>query len=323
MSALEVSAALTVALLWGVQFIAIKYGVDVFPPLFFVALRFAAAAAILLPFAGRPSRREVGAAGLISVFFGGLCFGLIYMGIHAGLVGLSAVVTQLMTPLTVLFAWPLLDERPTARVTIGIVVAFAGVALAMASPGETVSLIAVVFVIGGAAAQAFGNVLIKRLGPFNVLRLMAWMSLFTVPQVGLASAFLETGQLGALRTAGPLAWLSLGYTVLFGAIIGFGLWFWLIGRLSLARVAPFALLQTVFAIGAGVVFLHETVSVPLLAGAATCIAGVLVTQLGSAAGKAAVERPDLIKGRPLTRHEALPGSRGTSPSTFNNKGTNS
>lgn len=232
MSPLEVSAALTVALLWGVQFIAIKYGVDVFPPLFFVALRFAAAAAILLPFAGRPSRREVGAAGLISVFFGGLCFGLIYMGIHAGLVGLSAVVTQLMTPFTVLFAWPLLDERPTARVTIGIVVAFAGVALAMASPGETVSLIAVVFVIGGAAAQAFGNVLIKRLGPFNVLRLMAWMSLFTVPQVGLASAFLETGQLGALRTAGLLAWLSLGYTVLFGAIIGFGLWFWLIGRLS-------------------------------------------------------------------------------------------
>lgn len=72
-----------------------------------------------------------------------------------------------------------------------------------------------------------------------------------------------------------------------------------------------------------VVFLHETVSVPLLAGAATCIAGVLVTQLGSAAGKPAVERPDLVKGRPLSRHEALPGSRGTSPSTFNNKGTNS
>jgi O-acetylserine/cysteine efflux transporter len=299
MSPTETAAALTVALVWGVQFIAIKYGVDVFPPLFFVALRFAAVAAVLLPFAGMPSRRELGAAALISVFFGGLCFGLIYIGIHLGLVGLSAVITQLMTPFTVLFAWPLLGERPTARVTIGIVVAFVGVALAMASPGETVSIIAVALVMGGAAAQAFGNVLIKRLGRFNIVRLMAWMSLFTVPQVGLASALLETGQIDALRTTDPLAWLSLGYTVLFGAIIGFGLWFWLIGRLPLARVAPFALLQTVFAIGAGVVFLHEAVSIPLLAGAATCVAGVLVTQLGGAASKTPAGPHELVEGRSL------------------------
>jgi len=299
MSLLETAAALTVALVWGVQFIAIKYGVDAFPPLFFVTLRFAAMAAVLLPFAGMPSHRELGAAALISVFFGGLCFGLIYIGIHLGLVGLSSVITQLMTPFTVLFAWPLLGERPSARIAIGIGVAFVGVAVAMATPGETVSVIAVILVMGGAAAQAFGNVLIKRLGPFNIMRLMAWMSLLTVPQVGLASAFLETGQLAALRTADPLAWLSLGYTVLLGAILGFGLWFWLIGRLSLARVAPFALLQTVFAIGTGVVFLRETVSIPLLLGAATCIAGVLVTQSGGAASKTSADPHELMKGRSL------------------------
>lgn len=297
MSPLEIAAAMTVALVWGVQFIAIKYGVSVFPPLFFVALRFAAVAAILMPFAGMPSRRELGAAALISVFFGGLCFGLIYIGIHLGLVGLSSVITQLMTPLTVLCAWPLLGERPTARVVIGILVAFAGVALAMASPGE-VSAIAVLLVIAGAAAQAIGNVLIKRLGPFSILRLMAWMSLFTVPQVGIASAFLEADQMRALGTTDPLAWLSLGFTVVFGAILGFGLWFWLIGRLSLGRVAPFALLQTVFAIGAGVLFLGEPISIPLLVGAATCIVGVLVTQIGGATGRSTKQRHELIESLP-------------------------
>jgi len=280
MSPLEIEAALAVALVWGVQFLAIKYGVDVFPPLFFVTLRFVGVAAILLPFAGKPSLRELRSAALISVFFGGLCFGLIYTGIHLGLVGLSAVITQLMTPFTVLFAWPLLGERLAARVTAGIILAFIGVTVAMASPGHAVSLVAVALVAGGAAAQALGNDLIKRLGSFEIVRLMAWMSFFTVPQVGLASIFLETGQMAALRSDDLLAWLSLGYTIIFGAIIGFGLWFWLIGRQSLARVAPFALLQTVFAIAAGMVFLHEAVTLPLLAGALTCIVGVLVTQLG-------------------------------------------
>jgi O-acetylserine/cysteine efflux transporter len=127
-SSLEVTAALLVALLWGVQFVTSKYGVDVFPPLLFVTLRFAGVALLLLPFAGRPSRREIAAAATISVFFGGLCFGLFFVGLHLGVAGLSAVIVQLMTPFTVLFAWPLLSERPSLRVVVGVGVAFAGVA---------------------------------------------------------------------------------------------------------------------------------------------------------------------------------------------------
>ena len=82
MSFLEVAAALLVALLWGVQFVTSKYGVDVFPPLLFVTLRFATVGLLLLPFAGRPSRREIAAAAAISVFFGGLCFE--WAGYHTG-----------------------------------------------------------------------------------------------------------------------------------------------------------------------------------------------------------------------------------------------
>ena len=294
MSALEVAAALLVALVWGIQFVTSKYGVDVFPPLLFLTLRFAMVGLLLLPFAGRPTHREIGAAAAISIFFGGLCFGLFFVGLHLGLAGLSAVIVQLMTPFTVLFAWPLLGERPSLQVVFGVVVAFAGVALALANPGEQVSKAAVLLVTGAAASQAFGNVLIKRFGPLHPIRLMAWLSLFAVPQVGVASAVFETGQGTALRNANVLGWLSLGYAVLFGAVIGFGLWFWLIGRCALARVAPFALLQTVFAIGAGIIFLHEKVSVPLLAGALICIGGVVLTQAG-ANDKRTVLRSNLCK----------------------------
>ena len=281
MSLLELAAALLVALLWGVQFVTSKVGLETIPPLLFVALRFATAAIILLPFAGRPSRRDVAAAAVVSIFFGGLSFGLFFSGLKLGSAELAAVVTQLMTPFTVLFAWPLAGERPSGRVLAGIAMAFGGVALALLDPGRSASAAAVLLVAGGAAAQGFGTVLIKRLRQFAPLRLIALMSLFAAPQLALASAFFERGQVAALRHAPLVAWLSLFYAVVFGAVGAFMLWFWLIGRLPLARVAPFALLQTVFAIAASVVFLGEPLSVTLVSGAVVCMAGVALTQVPS------------------------------------------
>jgi O-acetylserine/cysteine efflux transporter len=75
--------------------------------------------------------------------------------------------------------------------------------------------------------------------------------------------------------------MAFAYTVLLGAIAGFGLWFWLIAHCSMTLLAPFALLQAIFAVAAGVIFLHEPLTATLVAGALVCIAGVAVTQSGS------------------------------------------
>ena len=110
------------------------------------------------------------------------------------------------------------------------------------------------------------------------MRLLAWLSLFAAPQLILASALFEHGQVAALRHAPALAWLSLGYATVFGTVAAFGLWFWLVARCSLARVAPFALLQTVVAIAASVLFLGEPATASLVGGALVCMAGVALTQ---------------------------------------------
>jgi O-acetylserine/cysteine efflux transporter len=52
----------------------------------------------------------------------------------------------------------------------------------------------------------------------------------------------------------------------------------------MTRVAPFALLQTVFAVVAGVVFLREPLTPTLVAGTVICIVGVAITQNRSVAG---------------------------------------
>ena len=104
MSAIQIVCAVAVPLLWGYQFVAIKVGVMEFPPLFFLALRFLAIALLLIPFVKRPTRQQFGPIAAISVFLGGLNFGLFYVGLGLGSGSMSAVAYQLATPFTVLFS---------------------------------------------------------------------------------------------------------------------------------------------------------------------------------------------------------------------------
>ncbi len=244
-----------VPLLWGYQFVAIKVGVMEFPPLFFLGLRFLAIALLLVPFVKRPTRQQLGPVAAISVFLGGLNFGLFYVGLGLGSGSISAVAYQLAPPFTVLLAWPLLAERPSLTTSAGVVLALGGVVVLAAGPGLSANALPLLLVVGAAFAFAVSNVLTKRYGPFDPLMLMGWFSLLTVPQVMLMSLLLEHGQVASLVTADQRGWLALAYTIFIGGIAGFGLWFWLIGRCSMGRVALFGLLLPVFALMSSVLFL--------------------------------------------------------------------
>jgi O-acetylserine/cysteine efflux transporter len=72
-----------------------------------------------------------------------------------------------------------------------------------------------------------------------------------------SSAILERGQVASLGVASFESWLAFTYTVFLRGIAGFSLWFWLIAKCPVSRVAPFALLQTAFAVAAAVILLRE------------------------------------------------------------------
>jgi O-acetylserine/cysteine efflux transporter len=279
MSALQIVCAVAVPLLWGYQFVAIKVGVTEFPPLFFLALRFMAIALLLVPFVKRPTRQQLGPIATISVFFGGLNFGLFYVGLGLGTGNTSAVVYQLATPFTILLAWPLLAERPSLTTSAGVVLAFIGVVVLTAGPGLSANALPLLLIVGSAFAFAVSNVLTKRHGPFDPLMLMAWSSAFTVPQVMAMSLVLEHDQLASLVTADDRGWLALAYTIFIGGIVGFGLWFWLIARCSMNRVAPFGLLLPVFALISSVLFLGDHMTTKLIVGGLIAILGVAITQI--------------------------------------------
>lgn len=282
MSFIQIACAMAVPLLWGFQFVVIKVGVTEFPPLFFLALRFLAIALLLIPFVKRPTPEQLGPVAAISVFLGGLNFGLFYVGLGLGSGSLSAVAYQLATPFTILLAWPLLAEKPSLTTSAGVALAFAGVVVLAAGPGLSGNMLPLLLVVGAAFAFAVSNVLTKRHGPFDPLMLMGWSSLLTVPQVMVMSLLLEHGQWASLSAADQRGWLALAYTIFIGGILGFGLWFWLIGRCSMSRIAPFGLLLPVFAVISSVLFLGDAITPKLIVGGLLTISGVAITQIRSA-----------------------------------------
>ncbi len=281
MSAIQIVCAVAVPLLWGYQFVAIKVGVTQFPPLFFLSLRFLAIGLLLIPFVKRPKRQQLGSIAAISVFLGGLNFGLFYVGLGLGSGSMSAVAYQLATPFTILLAWPLLTERPSLTTSAGVTLAFVGVVVLAAGPDLPAKALPLLLVVGAAFAFAVSNVLTKRYGPFDPLMLMGWSSLLTVPQVLVMSLLLEYGQLASLIAADARGWLALAYTIFIGGIVGFGLWFWLIARCSMGRVAPFGLLLPVFALISSVLFLGDHMTPKLIVGGLLAISGVAITQVRS------------------------------------------
>src|ERR671922_241701 len=139
MSAIQIVCAVAVPFLWGYQFVAIKVGVLEFPPLFFLALRFLAIALLLIPFVKRPTRQQFGPVTAISVFLGGMSFGLFYVGLGFWLIarcsmGRVAPFGLLLPVFAVISSVLFLGDHMTPKLIVGGLLAISGVAMTQVRP---------------------------------------------------------------------------------------------------------------------------------------------------------------------------------------------
>ncbi|OMI89170.1 EamA family transporter [Streptomyces sp. M1013] len=279
--------AVLVAAVWGVNFTVIEIGLDHFPPLFFSALRFLAAALPAVFLVGRPkvAWKWIVAVGLV---LGVAKFGLVFVGMDAGMpAGLSSLVLQIQAVFTAVFAAAVLAERPSRVQALGMLVALAGIGVAALDEGTSGPLGAFLMVVGAAAAWGVSNVLTRRASPPDALNFMVWVS--TVPVLPLlALSLLTEGPAEDLAALRALDWQGAG-TILFVAwvstVFGFGAWGWLLRRHPASTVAPFSLLVPVFGMSSAAVFLGESVTPLRWCAAALLVGGVALTTLTSARGR--------------------------------------
>ena len=195
--------------------------------------------------------------------------------------GLASVVSQTQGMFTVLLAILVLKEVPTTRQAFGMVLGLTGLALIGMTIGQGLTAVGLLLVLGSAISWSVGNILLKRLPPVDMFRLVVWMSLVP-PLPALAISGLTDG-FGALpQTLLSASWQAVVSTLYLGlvaTVLAYAIWGKLLRTYSAAAVMPFALLAPcVGAVSSAVVFGEEFTSLRL-AGMAAIFLGLAVVIL--------------------------------------------
>ncbi len=264
---------IAVALTWGMGIVFAKAAINHFPPILLMAFRFAVTALIMVWFV-RPPFGSITKIFGIAIISAAIQYSLTFTGLKGLDASVTALVVQLEVPFLVLLGAVFLKEQPGARKWMGIGVAFIGVALIAGEPKIGDAWVPMFMVIAGAFSWAIGQALVRTLHGLNGLTIMAWMAVCAAPQLFIMSAIFESGHVEKIQSANLTVWSAVIYLGIVMNGVGYGLWYTLVRRHPVSRVAPFLLLLPVFSIIGSVVFLNEGMTWQTMIGGAIVLSGV-------------------------------------------------
>jgi O-acetylserine/cysteine efflux transporter len=278
---LDIAAAIVAAVVWGLTFIAIKYGVEAAPPFLLTALRFAFAAFPLVLFV-KPPAAPWRLVALYGALIGVCQFGILFLAVREGMpVGLASLVIQIQVYFTILFAALAFGERPTPAQWLGGGVALAGMAIIASARWGHASLWPFALTLFAALAWGAGNVVGKRIGRVDPIAFIAWSSLVApLPMLALSMATKPQATVAALLHPSMKLALSVAGLAYGGTLFSYGLWARLLVKYPAAAVMPFALLVPVAGMASAALLFDERPSAAELTGAALVMLGLALNVLG-------------------------------------------
>ncbi|MGZ5380424.1 MAG: EamA family transporter, partial [Thermoanaerobaculia bacterium] len=285
-----VLALLVIYVVWGSTYLAIRWGLETIPPFTMAGARYLVAGGVLLAWvklrgAPRVTSRDLGPAfltgGLMLLFGNG---GVVWaeQRIASGLAALLIAVEPLFIVL-LQATLPQERRRPSARALVGVAFGVAGVVL-LVGPGrlggERVDLAGAGAVLFAAFAWALGSLLSRHLAaPASPLQATALQMLAGGALLGCAS-----GAAGewvrfspALVSGRSLA--AVAYLVVFGSLLAFTAYIWLLRVASPALVSTYAFVNPIVAVFLGWLLASEEVGIRTLAAAAVIVAAVVLITL--------------------------------------------
>jgi drug/metabolite transporter (DMT)-like permease len=270
-----VASLAAVYIVWSSTYLAMRVAVEDLPPLFMACLRFVAAGGVMLAVALRrgakwPSARDwlrvtpVGAF----LFLGGN--GFVAIAETSLSSGGAAVVCATM-PLWVGVLGAAFGVRPTAREWLSLVLGFVGVFVLMGGPSLAGRPEHIALAIMSPICWATGSLLSRRtkdVGGEHATLVGPALQMLTGSGV-LAIAALARGEHFPVH-ASTASWLALGYLWVFGSLIGFTAYAWLLRNARPVVATSYAYVNPIVAVLIGAALYGE----PL--GVTTIVANVLI-----------------------------------------------
>ena len=274
-----------VYLVWGSTYLAIRIMVEQMPPLTSAGIRFLTAgvvvAGVLMARGGPPrltvSGRQLLSCALIGLLLPVLGQGMVTVGENGGAPSGVTALLIAAVPLWVICYRVLSGERAGGRTLAGVVVGFGGVAVLITANGLGGSFppwtLAVILLAG--LSWAFGSWLQPRLRlPRDPFVLVAYEMLVgggTLTVLGLLS-----GEEFDPATYSARSWAAWTYLVLFGSVVAFTAYVWLLQSAPVSLVATYAYVNPLVAVFLGWLILSEPVTTPTLVGGAIVVGSVAV-----------------------------------------------
>ena len=281
--------ALVVVVVWGLNFVVMKWGLATLSPLVLCALRFLAASLPFLLFVRPPRHLSWGVMAAYGLVQGVGQFGLLFTGMQLGMpAGMSSVVLQTQAFITMLMAAALLGETPHRWQWLGLCIAIGGLAFIGAAHGDGASgmtLAGFLLTVGAAAMWAGSNLLTRvaaRQGPYEPVSFIVWSSVFPIVPLLLLACVVDGTEavVQQLRGLGGRELGVVAYLALLSTLLGYGLWTRLLQRYAASTVAPLSLLVPVVGLLSAMLLLGERPTAWQWMGTLGVLAGRVINQFG-------------------------------------------
>lgn len=283
-SALAVATALaSVYLVWGSTYLAIRVGLEGYPPFLMGSLRFIAASLAFYAFLrwrghAPPTRAQWRNAAVMGLFMMLLGNGMVNFAEQTVSSGLAAIAVASMPLWAALFG-VLRKQHPSRGEWLGLVVGFLGVVWLNAGSQLRGTPFGMLALLLAPVAWAWGSVWSRgRDLPAPFMSTAAQMLCGGVAMGVLGLALGE--RITALPPLRPT--LAVGYLAAFGSIIGFSAYVWLLHHVRPALATSYAYVNPPIAVLLGAVLLGERFSVHALGAMAVILSGVILISFSKA-----------------------------------------
>jgi len=286
---LLIVAFAAIYILWGSTYLAIKYVIETLPPFISAGARYFLAGATLF-IVGRFSKdyekptltqwRSSAVVGTL-LFLGGN--GGVVIAEHHITSGLAALLVATEPFWVVLLSWLWLKgARPDWRVTLGLLIGFVGVYLlmdggAVRAGSDTNQLFGMILVIAAGLCWATGSIYGVRAPASKSPILASGMQMLAGGSVMLLVGTLVGEWAGfEISVVSRNSWLALAYLLVFGSLIGFTAYSWLLKNARPAMVATYAYVNPVIAVILGWAIAGESFTGRTLLGAGVVVGSVVM-----------------------------------------------
>ncbi|CDF86421.1 Uncharacterized inner membrane transporter yedA [Pseudomonas knackmussii B13] len=283
-----VAAFFALYFIWGSTYLVIRIGVESWPPMLMAGCRFVIAGGLLFAWslwrgAPLPSAKQWLSAGAIGILLLSGGNGGVTVAEHWGVASGVAALAVATVPLFTLVFGRIFGHRNSLLEWSGIGLGLCGIVLLNLGSNLQGSPAGAALIVFAAASWAFGSVWSKRLplpaGPMAsaVEMLVGGVALLIGSQI--SGEHLQ--QMPDVR-----GWLALGYLVVFGSIIAFSAYIYLLNNVRPAAATSYAFVNPAVAVLLGVLFAGESIGWPEALAMAVIIGAVVLIGLPQWRGRA-------------------------------------